>query len=148
MRKFLLPIINLVNLILVSVAWGLSNQTAVIDVGQTVSDIPCGTLYDITWMGASANWIAIIAFFLFIFGCAAILVAFLPMKARKFVSCAAGVMLVAAGVLFFLSLKTYDRYIVTPEFTGAFIALNVLILCAGAFSLCMSAIEFFQKKAK
>ena len=31
MRKFLLPIINLVNIILVSIAWGLSGKTAVLE---------------------------------------------------------------------------------------------------------------------
>ena len=38
MRKFLLPVINLINLILVSIAWGLSaakeNDSALIDVGR------------------------------------------------------------------------------------------------------------------
>ena len=59
MRKFLLPIINLVNIILVSIAWGLSGKTAVIDAGR--SDQACGNIYQIVWMGSKANIIGIVA---------------------------------------------------------------------------------------
>jgi len=148
MRKFLLPVINLVNLILVSIAWGLSaakeNDSAIIDAAR--KDIGCGNLYQVVWGGSSANIIAIIAFFAFIFGCVLILAAFLPIKARKFITCFAGVLLVSAGVLFILSPKTYDYRILKPELTGRFIAIIVLILIAGAFSLLMSVIEFLGKK--
>lgn len=144
MRKFLLPIINLVNLILVSIAWGLSGKSAVIDAGN--KDLACGNMYQVIWEGSKANVIGIVAFFLFIVGCALTLVAFLPVKWRKFVSCGAGVAYVAAGVMFLLSPKSYDFAIVKPVLTGAFIAICVLILIAGAFSLCMSVLEFLGKK--
>ena len=144
MRKFLLPIINLVNLILVSIAWGLSGKTAVIDAGN--KDIACGNMYQVIWEGSKANPIAIVAFFLFIVGCALTLVAFIPAKWRKFVSCGAGVSYIAAGILFLLSLKTYDYAMVKPELTSAFIAICVLVLIAGAFSACMSVYEFLGKK--
>ena len=144
MRKFLLPIINLVNLILVSIAWGLSGKTAITDAGN--KDALCGNMYQVIWEGKSANPIAIVAFFLFILGCALMLVAFLPVKWRKFVSCGEGVSFIAAGILFLLSPKTYDYAIVKPELTGAFIAICVLILIAGAFAVAMSAFEFLEKK--
>ena len=144
MRKFLLPIINLVNLILVSIAWGLSGKSAVIDAG--FNDAPCGNMYQIIWEGSHANVVAIIAFFLFCFACAATLVAFIPAKWRKFVSCGAGAGYIAAGIMFLLSVKTYDYAIVKPELTGAFIAICVLILIAGAFSCGMAVIEFLGKK--
>ena len=144
MRKFLLPIINLVNLILVSIAWGLSGKSAIIDAGN--GDLACGNMYQIIWEGSKANAIAIVAFFLFILGCALTLAAFIPAKWRKFVACGAGASYIAAGVLFLLSPKTYNYAMVKPELTGAFIAICVLILIAGAFSLCMSALEFLSKK--
>ena len=144
MRKFLLPIINLVNLILVSIAWGLSGKTAVIDAGN--GDLACGNMYQVIWQGAEANPIAIVAFFLFIFGCAAMLVAFIPAKWRKFVSACEGALFIAAGILFLLSTKTYHYSFVKPELTGAFIAICVLTLIAGAFACGMAALEFFEKK--
>ena len=146
MRKFLLPIINLVNLILISIAWGLSGKTAIIDAGN--GDYACGNMYQVIWQGKEANPVAIVGFFLFIFGCAAMLAAFIPAKWRKFVSCGAGALFIASGVLFLCSPKTYDYPIAKPELTSAFIAICVLILIAGAFSLAMSAVEFFGKKTK
>lgn len=145
MRKFLLPIINLVNLILISVAWGISNHSgAVIDAAE--NDMARGTLYDIVWMGSKANVIGIVAFFLFIVGCALTLIAFLPVKWRKFVSCGAGAAYIASGVLFLLSPKTYSAIIVEPKLGSAFIAFCVLVLIAGAFSCAMAVIEFLGKK--
>ena len=148
MRKFLLPVINLINLILVSIAWGLSaakeNDSAIIDAGN--KDIGCGNLYQVVWGGSHANILALIAFFAFILGCVLMLAAFLPIKARKFIACLEGLSFVGAGVLFILSPKTYDYAIVKPELTDRFIAIIVLILIAGAFSLLMSVIDFTGKK--
>lgn len=148
MRKFLLPVINLINLILVSIAWGISaakeNDSAIIDAGN--KDVGCGNLYQVVWGGSHANILAIIAFFAFILGCVLMLAAFLPIKARKFIACLEGLSFVGAGVLFILSPKTYDYPIVKAELTGRFIAIIVLILIAGAFSLLMSVIDFTGKK--
>lgn len=148
MRKFLLPVINLINLILVSIAWGLSaakeNDSALIDAGR--NDNGLGNVYQIVWGSAKPNVLGIIAFFAFILGCVLMLAAFLPIKARKFIACAEGLAFVAAGVLFILSPKTYQIGAKEIEFTGRFIAFIVLILIAGAFSLLMSAIDFTGKK--
>lgn len=144
MRKFLLPIFNLINLILVSIAWGLSAKTAIIDAGR--NNLASGNMYEIVWMGTKTNIIGIVAFFLFCVAAFLTLVAFLPLKGRKFVTCLDGLMYVGAGVLFLLSPKFYDRSIIEVELTGAFIAFCVLILVAGAFALCMAASEFFGKK--
>ena len=150
MRKFLLPVINLINLILVSIAWGLSaakeNDSAIIDAAPGQHDVGCGNLYQVVWGGNHANILGIIAFFAFILGCVLMLTAFLPIKARKFIACLEGLSFVGAGVLFILSPKTYDYPIVKAELTGRFIAIIVLILIAGAFSLLMSVIDFTGKK--
>lgn len=146
MRKFLLPVLNLINVILVSITWGLSGKTAVIDAGR--SDAACGNVYQVIWMGQKANVLAIVGFFLFCFACLLMLVAFLPIKARKFISCAGGLMFVGTGVIFLLACKPpfYDCGIIEAELTGALIAMSVLVLCAGAFSLLMSVLDFTAKK--
>ena len=144
MRKFLLPIINLVNLILVSIAWGLSGKTAVIDAGN--GDLACGNIYQVIWQGATPNGVGIAAFFLFIFGCVAMLVAFVPFKYRKYVSCAAALMFITAGILFVNAPWHYSLIIVKPECTGALLAIASLTIIAGAFSGCMALLEFLGKK--
>jgi len=148
MRKFLLPILNLINLILISIVWGLSKQTAVID--QQYNDAPRGIYYQVVWGGTKANVVAIIGFFLFIFACVATLAAFLPIKPRKFITCAGGLMYIGAGVMFLLgpNPKFYDCSIIDFKLTGAMIAMAVLVFIAGFFSLLMSLIEFRAKEEK
>ena len=145
MRKFLLPIINLVNLILVSIAWGLSGKSAVIDAGR--GDLACGNIYQVIWEGVKPNGVGIAGFFLFIFGCAALLVAFVPFKYRKFVSCGAALMLITAGILFVNAPWHYDRGMTSNiECTSALLAIASLIIIAGAFAGVMALIEFLDKK--
>lgn len=145
MRKFLLPVINLVNVILVSIAWGLSANSAVQN-SKTLEGY--GNFYEVVWIGSKANVPAIIAFFLFCFASLAMLIAFLPIKSRKFITCCVGVMFIATGVLFLISPfhPFYDRGMLNPELTGSLIAMAVLVFIAGAFSLLMSVIEFLGKK--
>ena len=145
MRKFLSPILNVINLILVSIAWGLSGQTAVNDIGVN-NKIASGNIYEVIWKGSNANIVAIIGFFLFCVACLGMLIVFLPMKVRKFVACCTGLMFAGAGVLFLLSPKFYDRGSGQFEPTGILIAISVLILVAALFSLCIAAFEFFREK--
>ena len=145
MRKFLSPILNVINLILVAIAWGLSGQTAVNDIGVKNS-AAAGNMYQLFWFGTKTNIIAIVAFLLFCVACFGLLVAFLPLKVRKFVACLNGLMFVGSGVLFLLSPKFYDYGSGKFEMTGAFIAICVLLLVAGAFSILMAALEFTKKK--
>ena len=148
MRKFLLPIINLVNLILISITWGLSGQSAILD--KAYSEAGRGNFYQVVWMGTKANAVGIVGFFLFCVACLLMLAAFLPLKGRKFVTCAGGAMFVAAGVLFLIAPfpPHYDYAIVEPKLSGALIAMAVLTLISGAFMLCMSAIEFVSEGKK
>ena len=150
MRKFLLPIINLVNVVLVSIAWGLSGKTAVIDAAR--SDAASGNIYQVIWEGQvsthNVNAMGIVGFFLFILACALMLMAFIPFKARKFTTCLGGLSFIAAGVLFLNAPWHAARAIYKPELTGAIIAIAVLLFIAGAFSLVMSIIEFLEKKTQ
>ena len=145
MRKFLLPIINLVNVILVSIAFGLSANTAVVD-GNEVAK---GNYYQMVWGAAEKpNMLGIIGFFLFIVAALLTLICFLPLKGRKFLALLTGVAYVGTGALVLMTLKGWNYYIFEPEMTGSLIAMAVLIFCAGALSLVMGVIELSAKKEK
>ena len=147
MRKFLIPIINLVNIILVSISFGLANNTSVIDAG--LNDAPRGNYYQLVWNASDkANALGIVGFFLFIFAAAVMLFNFLPVKARKFTSVVAGGMFIAAGVLFMLTPANAAIHFIKIELTGSFIAMAVLVILAGAFSLLMAALDFTSEKAE
>jgi len=149
MRKFLLPIINLVNVILVSVAWGLTGKTALVDQGN-VKYPNLGNFYEVIWDGqaknGNVNVLGVISFFIFILGCALMLVAFLPVKWRKFVSCGEAVCFLASGIMFFIMPKHTARPYVDPKLSAAMIAVAVLVVIAGAFAGAMAALEFLGKK--
>ena len=147
MRKFLLPIINLVNLILISITWGLSGKSAVLETINHQS-IGRGNIYQVVWMGSHANVAGIIGFFLFCFACLAMLIAFLPMKSRKYITCAGGLMFIASGVLMLVSPfpPLYDCAINAPKLTGSLIAMAVLTLIAGAFTMLMSVLDFVEEQ--
>ena len=149
MRKFLLPIINLVNVILVSIAWGLTGKSALVSEHKSIS-YGYGNFYEVIWDGQVAsknvNALGIVAFFVFILGCALMLAAFLPVKWRKFVSCGEACAFIASGVLFLIMPFHTARATVEPKLTGAMIAIAVLVLVAGALAACMAAIEFLGKE--
>ena len=146
MRKFLSPILNVINLILISIAWGLSGQSAVLD--KAYNEAGRGNIYQVIFMGTKPNILAIVGFGLLCLACLTLLVAFLPLKARKFVACIEGLSFVGAGVLFLIGSVPpwYDCSIVEPKLSGALIAICVLILVAALFSLCMAALDFTAKK--
>ena len=146
MRKFLLPIINLVNLVLIVIVWVLSAQTSVIDAG--LKDVACGNFYQVVWQGSRPNILGIVGFFLFIAAVVLTLVVFLPIKGRKFLNCLNGLMHVGAGVMFLLSPfpPYYAHGFAEAKLTGALIAMAVLVFIAGAFSIVMSLVEFLGKK--
>ncbi len=147
MRKFLSPILNVINLILVSIAWGLSGQSAVLETANH-TEVGRGNIYQVIFMGTKPNILAIVGFGLLCLACLALLVAFLPLKARKFVACVEGLSFIGAGVLFLIGSVPphYDCSIIEPKLSSALIAICVLLFVAGAFSLLMTALEFAGKK--
>lgn len=147
MRKFLIPIINLVNVILVSITFGISVNTSAVDAGQ--NSRPLGNYYQLVWNPADhVNVIGIVGFFLFVVAAALMLFNFLPLKARKCTSPLTGLLFVGAGVLFLLTPKTCDINPVELELTGSLIAMAVLVFVAGALTLAMAALDFTNKKAE
>ena len=143
MRKFLLPIINLINLILISITWGLSGKSAILETINHQS-IGRGNIYQVVWMGTNANVLGIVGFFLFCVACLAMLIAFLPTKSRKVVALLGGAMFVGAGVLMFIAPfpPHYDCAINAPKLSNSLIAMAVLTLISGAFMLLMSVLDF------
>lgn len=149
MRKFLLPIINLVNIILVSVTFGLSVNQAAFDT-HAGSSVSIGNYYQLVWGAADrANVVGIVGFFLFIAAVALMLVNFLPIKARKIITAVTGALFISAGILF---LKTpaatnISKVVIDSlELSGSLIAMAVLVIIAGALSVGMSILEITEKK--
>lgn len=141
MRKFLIPIINLVNVILVSITFGLANNPAFTsDSGNS------HRYYQIVWNPADKpNVIGIIGFFLFVVAAALMLVNFLPIKARKCIAPLTGLMFIGAGVLFLMTPAAADMRNINMELSGSLIAMSVLVFVAGALSLLMSVLDFTKK---
>lgn len=142
MRKFILPIINLVNVILVGIAFILSGRVGALD-GHNSK-----TFYELVWLNQNANVIGIVGFFLFVLAAAVTLAVFIPFPGRKYASAVGGAMHIAAGVLILLTPKAADVLWIETNFekTGALIAMAVLVIIAGAFTLGMSVLEFLEKK--
>lgn len=149
MRKFLLPIINLINVVLCSIVFGLGNNNAY-TYSLSGNERAGETWYSLVWMPIEngSNAIGIVGFFLFIFAVAGVLFAFLPIKARKFVNVLVGAMLIASGVLFLKTPMGGQRVYPGLELSGSLIAMAVLVFISGAFSLAMAALEFVSKPAE
>ena len=142
MRKFLIPIINLVNIILVSITFGLGNNHAL------TSEHMNQNYYQLVWNNANVpNVVGIVGFFLFVVGVAVVLFNFLPVKARKITTIVAGGMLIAAGILFLKTPGSANINPINPELTGSLIAMAVLVIIAGALSLVMCVLDITAKKA-
>lgn len=150
MRKFLLPIINLVNVILVSITFGLAKLSGATDV-SLAHEPPLPNFYNLVWGHQEvANVIGIVGFFLFVFAVALTVVGFIPMKSRKCIVGTAGAMYIAAGVLFLLTPQNYcyGNETTVLELSGSLIAMAVLVFVAGALSIGMLALELTEKKEK
>ena len=147
MRKFLIPIVNLVNIILVSISFGLANNTAVVD--SALSNVGRGNYYQLVWNAADkANVIGIVGFFLFVVAAALMLVNFVPFKCRKYTAVLTGGMFIASGVLFLMTPAKAALHFIDMKLTGSLIAMAVLVIIAGALSLVMAALDFTAKKAE
>ena len=144
MRKFLLPVINIVNLILVGIAFALGGNTAAYSPAGT-ERVALGNYYQLVWNNPQP--FGVVAFFLFVVGVFFLLVTLVPFKARKFVACLDGAMLVAAGVLTLSLAGTVANETLGYTNSGSLIAVAVLMIVAGGLALLMSFYElFFIKK--
>ena len=143
MRKFLLPVINIVNLILVGIAFALGGNTAVYSPAKEEHAI--GNYYQIVWNKPEV--LGVVAFFLFVVGVFFLLVTLVPFKVRKFVAICDGGMLIAAGILTLMIGRSIAQFPDVTENTGSLIAMCVLMFVAGGLAILMALLEFaFNKK--
>ncbi len=96
MRKFLSPVINLVSLILVGIAYGLAGITA----AKVVDKVSMGNYYQVVWHNPVT--LNVVGFFLIIAGTVTLIATFIP-KCRKCTGILTVLLLVAGGVLALLS---------------------------------------------
>lgn len=134
MRKFLSPIINLVSLVLVGIAYGVASITAAFDAAKN----PAGNYYQLVWGSTTNNALNIVGFFLFIAGSALLLFVFLPGIVRKCASLLSAGTLIAGGILALTSPARVNPTFVTQP---GLIGFAVLAFIAGAFSLIIFLLE-------
>lgn len=144
MKRILSPIINLVSLILVGVAFGLAGLTAATQGNKAEGS--AGSYYTLVWNPygpelKTHNVLGIVGFFLLCVAALVLLVAFLP-KIRKFVAPVGGLMLIGAGVLALLTPKQVNPLLTNKP---GLIAMAVLLFVAAAFELVITALEFMDK---
>lgn len=140
MRKFVLPLLSLVNLVLLAVVFGVSAQC----IGTRVDGSNFGNYYQLVFERGS-NILALVSFILLVLGGLFTLVNLIPFKARKFTSIAHAAMTIGSGVLMLLAVtKTAEKVTVS----GSLVAVSVLLFVAGFMSILMGLLEFTKKEAK
>ncbi len=138
MRKFLSPVINLVSLILVGIAYGLAGITA----AKVVDKTSMGNYYQLVWQNPVA--LNIVGFFLIIVGTVALIVTFVP-KCRKASGPLTVALLIAGGVLALLSPENVQKTVggALPVYNQpGLIAMAVLLFVAAFFVAVETCLEF------
>ncbi len=142
MRKFLSPVINLLSLILVGIAYGLAGITA----AHNVNDNSIGSYYQIVWQ--NPNGFSVTGFFLIIAATVAVIALFIP-KCRKITGSLASVLLITGGVF---ALLTPSKVQEVPGVTTlpvsnqpGLIGMAVLLFVAAFFSLVIVCLEFLPE---
>ena len=147
MKKFILPVINLISLILSGIVFGLGANTAV---EFKYGNVAAGNWYQLVWQIApqsNPNAFGIVGFFVFIAAVFFTLVTMIPFKARKFCVALVGLLFVAAGVFFFLTPNgAFGSRVNLYQNTDSFIAMAVLVFVAGGLELLGAAVEFLPEK--
>lgn len=146
MKKFIVPIINLVSLILSSVVFGLGATSAV---KFTPRDEVAGNWYELVWTRFSPlSAIAIVGFFLFCFACFFTLLTMIPFKFRFVGVCLAGLLFIGAGVMFLLTPGAVYTGSNASDYakTDSFIAMIVLVFVAGGLELVATAVSLLPEK--
>lgn len=145
MRKFLSPIINLVNLILVGIAFGLAGNTAIYS-PVSPSEHALGNYYQVIWDNPQP--MGVIAFFLFVVAVFFLVITLIPFKTRKFLAIVAGLMLIASAILTCIVTPTVAAFPNSVELSSSLIGFVVLLNIAGVFSITMGIIELFGLRGK
>lgn len=142
MRKFLLPIISIVNLILAGIAFGLGANTAAYSPAGSTRAI--GNYYQLVWNNPTV--MGVLAFFFFVGAVFFTLVYFIPFKHRKCANFIVGGLYIAAGVLTLTVPNAYAQSSFAYTRSGSLVAMVVLMCVAGGLTLLSSVIEFTDKE--
>ena len=146
MKKFILPVINLVSLVLSAVIFGLGANSAVYW-GQSSNGQ--GNWYQLVWsIAETPTAVGLLGFFLFVFAVFATLVTMIPFKYRKFAVACVGAMFVVAGVMFLLTPASVYTGVNAEGYikSDSLIAMAVLAFVAGGLELCGACVEFLPEK--
>ena len=144
MKKFILPVINLVALVLSAVVFGLGANSAVY---LNTSTVGAGNWYQLVWTVAPGTVVPLIGFFAFCFAAFLALATMIPFKGRKFGVLLAGALFVATGVMFLLTKDAvYTAHKELYHNTDSFIAMAVLVFVAGGLELLGACVEFLPEK--
>ena len=138
MRKILVPVLSLVCVILVSIAFGISAQT----VATRVDGSNFGNYYQLVFERGS-NVFALVSFICLVVGAVLLVVCLVPTKFRKFVLPAGSAVLVASGVFALLAPSKAAEKITA---NGTLTATAVLLIVAGALMCCLTLLAFLGKK--
>ena len=138
MRKILVPVLSLVSVVLVAIAFGISAQT----VATRVDGSNFGNYYQLVFQRGS-NVFALVSFICFVAAAALLVVCLLPTKFRKFVLPVDAAAFVAAGVFTLLAPSKAAEKITA---NGTLTATAVLLIVAGAVMCCLTLLAFLGKK--
>lgn len=147
MRKIIVTVLNLVNLVLLGITFGLGSLTA----ATNASGNSVGTYYSLVWPSSNAyfNALNLIAFFGLCVAAALALFLLLPVKFRKFVSAGATALLIFVGVLTLLVPANYVSVSeIAPALTlqDSLIAMGVLLFVAALLTCLGAVLEFLPEK--
>lgn len=148
MKKFLLPIISLVNVVLFSIAFGLGGNSAYSLVLANSKQVG-QDWYSLVWtpIEGGSNAFGVFGFFFFIFAALLVLLAWVPTKGRKWFNLGACVLSVLTGVFFLEAPVKLGRAAVAPiENSDSLIAMAVLVFIAAFLSLVNAVIELAPSK--
>ena len=146
MKKFILPVVNLICLVLAGVTFGLGANSAVYR-GQASAGQ--GNWYQLVWtIPTNPTVIGLIGFFGLCFAAFIALVTIIPFKVRKFCVAFGGLLFVATGVMFLLTPGAVYTGANAASYirSDSLIAMSVLMFVAGGLELLGSCVEFLPEK--
>ena len=138
MRKILVPVLSLVCVVLVAIAFGISAQT----VATRVDGSNFGNYYQLVFERGS-NAFAVVSFVFFVVAAVLLLVCLIPTKFRKFVLPADAASFIVAGIFVLLAPGKAAEKITA---NGTLTATAVLLIVAGAVMCGLTALAFLGKK--
>ena len=145
MRKIIVSVLNLVNLVLLGITFGLGTLTAGLDrQGQSI-----GTYYQLVWPANAAYFQAlnVIGFFALCIAAGLTLFLVVPLSFRKFVSAGNAALLIFTGVVTLLVPTIYNQGSALPVTNqGGLIGMGVLLFVAAAISAFGAVLEFLAEK--